>query len=154
LGEISLRKGQAAEAARRFNEAVRADAEYASTLSARQGRIKAEAAMSAPPAVDESVRTFITQLDTAIKSGRKTELDTVIMPGELVDFVKGIVGSQPETWQTRVVRTEMLDANRAAVDVNIAARQFGRDVSGTAVLMLARLGGGWRLAGVEFFEVR
>lgn len=154
LGEISLRKGQAAEAVKRFNEAARTDAEYASTLSARQGRIKAETAANSVPAIDESVRTFITQLDVAIKSGRKTELDGVIMPGELVDFVKGIIGSQPEAWQTRVVRAEMLDANRATVDVQITARQFGRDLSGTAVLMLARMGSGWRLAGVEFFEVR
>ena len=154
LAEISLRKGQAGEAARRFNEAARVDAEYASTLSARQGRIKAEMAANALPAIDESVRTFITQLDVAIKSGRKTELDAVILPGELVDFVKGIIGSQPESWQTRVVRAEMLDANRAAVDVQITARQFGRDMAGTAVLMLARLGANWRLAGIEFFEVR
>ena len=47
LGEIALRKGQAAEAARRFNEAVRAEADYASTLAARNGRIKAEAAANA-----------------------------------------------------------------------------------------------------------
>jgi tetratricopeptide (TPR) repeat protein len=154
LAEISLRKGQAAEAARRFNEAARSDAEYASTLNARQGRIKAETTANALPAIDESFRTFITQLDTAIKSGRKTELDTVILPGELVDFVKGIIGSQPEAWQTRIVRAEMLDANRAALDVNINARQFGRDLSGTAVLILARVGSGWRLAGIEFFEVR
>lgn len=155
LAEISLRKGQAAEAAKRFNEAVRADAEYASTLAARLGRIKAEAAANAAPAVDESIRTFITQLDVAIKNGRKTELDAVILPGELGDFTRGIVGSQPEVWQTRVVRTELLDANRAAVDVSISARQLGRDVSGTAVLMMARAaGGGWKLAGIEFFEVR
>ena len=44
LGEISLKKGQAAEAAKRFNDAVRADAEYASSLAARAGRIKAETA--------------------------------------------------------------------------------------------------------------
>jgi hypothetical protein len=133
---------------------VRVDAEYASTLSARQGRVKAEAAANAVPAADESIRAFITQLDVAIKSGRKTELEAVIMPGELVDFVKGIIGSQPEAWQTRIVRAGMLDANRAAVDVQINARQFGRDMSGTAVLMLARLGGSWKLAGIEFFEVR
>jgi hypothetical protein len=110
--------------------------------------------MNALPAVDESLRAFIAQLDMAIKSGRKTELDTVIMPGELVDFVKGIIGSQPESWQTRVVRAEILDANRAALDVQINARQFGRDMAGTAVLMLARMGANWRLAGIEFFEVR
>ncbi len=154
LGEIGLRKGQAAEAARRFNEAVRADAEYASTLAARAGRIKAEAAASAAPAVDESAKAFIAQFDQAIKGGRKAEMEALIVPGELTTFVKGIIGSQPEIWTTRVLRTEQLDGNRLAADVSISARQLGRDQSGTAVLVLARSGNGWRIAGIEFFEVR
>jgi tetratricopeptide (TPR) repeat protein len=154
LGEISLRKGQAAEAARRFNDAARAEADYASTLAARMGRIKAEAATNAAPAPDESARTFITQLDQAIKSGRKAELEALTVPGELTTFIGGIVGSQPEIWQTRVVRTEQLDANRIAADVQITARQLGRDSAGTAVLILSRVGGGWKLSGIEFFEVR
>jgi tetratricopeptide (TPR) repeat protein len=154
LGEISLRKGQAAEAARRFNDAVRVEADYASTLAARTGRIKAEAAANSAAAPDESARTFIAQLDQAIKSGRKAELDALTMPGELSTFVSGIVGSQPEIWQTRVVRTEQLDANRLAADVQITARQLGHDSAGTAVLILNRVGTGWKLGGIEFFEVR
>ncbi|MDT4898728.1 MAG: hypothetical protein QOH25_3805 [Acidobacteriota bacterium] len=154
LGEISLRKGQAAEAARHFNDAVRADADYASSLAARNGRIKAEAAANAAPAPDDSARTFITQLDQAIKSGRKTEIEAFMMPGELTSFVGGIVGSQPEIWTTRVVRTEQLDANRLAADVQINTRQLGRDAAGTAVLILTRVGTGWKLSGIEFFEVR
>jgi tetratricopeptide (TPR) repeat protein len=154
LGEISLRKGQAAEAARRFNEAVRAEGDYASTLAARSGRIKAEAAANAASAPDESARAFIAQLDTAIKSGRKTEIEAFILPGELTGFVGGIVGSQPEVWTTRVVRTEQLDANRLAADVQITARQLGRDAAGTALLILTRAGSGWKLSGIEYFEVR
>ena len=154
LGELSLRKGQAAEAARRFNDAVRVEADYASTLAARTGRIKAEAAANSAAAPDESARTFIAQLDQAIKSGRKAELDALTIPGELTAFVGGIVGSQPEVWQTRVVRTEQLDANRLAVDVQITARQLGHDAAGTAVLILNRVGTGWKLGGIEFFEVR
>ncbi|MDX6693969.1 MAG: hypothetical protein QOF02_1572 [Blastocatellia bacterium] len=154
LGEISLRKGQAADAARRFNEAVRADAEYASTLAARAGRIKAETAANAAPPPDEAARAFIAQLDQAIKSGRKAELEAMIMPGELTSFVRGITASQPEAWATRVLRTETLDANRLAADVSITARQLGRDQAGTAVLVLARVNNVWKLAGIEFFEVR
>ncbi|MBA2734720.1 MAG: hypothetical protein H0U54_17805 [Acidobacteria bacterium] len=154
LGEISLKKGQAAEAARRFNEAVRAEADYASTLAARNGRIKAEATANAAAAPDESARTFIAQLDQAIKSGRKTEIEAFVVPGELTSFVGGIVGSQPEIWTTRVIRTEQLDANRLAADVQITTRQLGRDGAGTAVLILTRVGGGWKLSGIEFFEVR
>ncbi|HEY0377155.1 MAG TPA: tetratricopeptide repeat protein [Pyrinomonadaceae bacterium] len=154
LAEIALRKGQAAEAARLFTSAVLTDAEYASTLAARLGRIRAEAAANAAPAVDESAKTFITQLDAAIKSGRKAELEALIAPGELMEFVAGIVGSQPEVWQTRVVRTEPLDANRLAADVQLTTRQLGHDASGTAVLILSRAGAGWKLEGVGFFEVR
>jgi hypothetical protein len=154
LGEISLRKGQAAEAARRFNDAVRIEADYASTLAARTGRIKAEAAANSAAAPDESARTFIAQLDQAIKSGRKTEIEALTVPGELTSFVAGIVSTQPEIWAMRVVRTEQLDANRLAADVQITAKQLGRDSAGTAVLILSRVGGGWKLNGIEFFEVR
>jgi len=78
----------------------------------------------------------------------------LILPGELVTFISGIVGSQPEAWATQVVRTEQLDANRLAADVTINMKQFGRDQSGTATLILQRAGGGWKLAGIELFEVR
>ncbi|MGB7925544.1 MAG: hypothetical protein WCF57_20060 [Pyrinomonadaceae bacterium] len=154
LGEIALRKGQAAAAARHFNEAVRADAEYPSTLAARAGRIKAEAAASSAPAPDDSAQKFIAQLDQTIKGGRKTEIDALIIPGELTAFSKGIVGSQPELWQTRVLRTEQLDANRLAADVSLNVKQLGTEQSGTAVLILARTGGAWKLADIQFFEVR
>lgn len=154
LGEISMRRNQAAEAARRFNEATRAGAEYASTLSARQSRIKAEQAANASPTVDDSAQKFIAQLDQTIRSGRKAELESQIISGELASFIKGIVGSQPELWQTRVVRTEQLDADRIAADVMINAKQLGREQSGTAVFVLARTGGAWKLADIQFFEVR
>lgn len=171
LGEISLRRGQAVEAARHFNDAVRieaeyvsrlgarsetllTDADYASRLAARLGRIKAEAAANASPAVDDSARAFITQLDQAIKSGSKAGMDALVMPGELESFIAGIVGSQPDVWTSRVVRTEPLDANRLAADVAINAKELGKEQSGTAVLILQRVGSGWKLAGVELFEVR
>lgn len=152
LGEIALRQGQNAEAAKFFDQAVRADAEYGATLAGRQGRIKAEAASA--PAVDESARAFITQLDAAIRSGRKAELDALVVPGELSTFTKGIVGNQPEAWQTKVLRTEKLDANRLAADVALNTRILGKDQAGTAVLLLTRAGNSWKLSGVEFFEVR
>jgi tetratricopeptide (TPR) repeat protein len=154
LGEISLKKGQAVEAAKRFDDAVRADAEYASSLIARAGRIRAEAAAGSPPAVDNAVRAFIGQLDQAITSGKKVELDSRVVSGELVKFVGGIVGTQPEIWQTSLLRTELLDANLVAADVSINAKELGQVRSGTAVLILSRASGGWKLAGIELFEVR
>jgi hypothetical protein len=153
LGEISLKRGQAAEAAKRFNDAVRADADYASSLTARAARIRAESAASAPP-VDESARAFVKQLDQAITGGKKVDLESRIVAGELVRFIGGIVGSQPEIWQTTVLRTEPLDSNLMAVDVSVNAKELGREQSGTAVLILSRAGSGWKLTGIELFEVR
>src|SRR6185503_10922179 len=49
LGEIALRRGQGADASRYFTDAIRADAEYGSTLAARAERIRAEAS----PPVDQ-----------------------------------------------------------------------------------------------------
>jgi hypothetical protein len=152
LGEILLRKGQAAEAAKRFNDAVRADAEYGSSLAARAGRIKAETAANMLQ-VDGAVRTFVGQLDQAILSGKKTELESRVVPGELVRFINGVVGTQPELWQTRVLRTEQLDANLVAADVSLDTKELGAQRSGTAVLLLTRAGGGFKLLGIELFEV-
>ncbi len=153
LGEIALKKNQSAEAARRFNEAVRADAEYAASLAARAGRIKAETAANSI-AVDSSVKAFITQLDQAITSGKKAELESRVLSGELVRFIGGVVGTQPEIWRTQVLRTEQLDANLIAADVSLDTKELGNQQSGTAVLILARVDGNWKLAGIDLFEVR
>jgi len=153
LGEIALRRGQAKDAARLFNDAVRADAEYASTLTARAARIRAEAVAGASP-VDASVKAFIGQLDVAIRSGRQAEIATMVVPGELARFVRGAVGTQPEIWQTNVLRTEQLDANQITVDVAMQTKQLGAEHAGTAVFILARVGSGWKLNAIELFEVR
>ena len=151
LGEISLKRGQSAEAAKRFNDAVIASRDYPSSLVARASRIRAEAAANNAPAIDESAKTFIAQLSQAIVGGKKTELESRVVSGELVKFVRS---TQPEVWETRILRTELLDANLLAADVSIHARQLGRDASGTAVLLLSRTPSGWKLSGVELFEVR
>ena len=154
LGEIALRRGQAKEAARLFGEAARADAEYAATLNARAARIRAEAAAAATPSIDESVKTFVAQLDTAVRTGRQNDIVPMIVPGELKRFVQQVVGTQPELWQTTVLRSEALSANEVAVDVSMQTRQLGADHSGTAVFLLVRVGGAWKLNGIELFEVR
>jgi tetratricopeptide (TPR) repeat protein len=153
LGESSLKKGQAAEAAKYFTNAVRTDAEYASSLAARAGRLRAETAANSLQ-VDGSVRAFIAQLDQAITSGKKTELESRVVSGELARFIGGVVGTQPEIWQTRVLRSEQLDANLVAADVSLETKELGRQQSGTAVLFLARAGSGWKLLGIDLFEVR
>jgi len=153
LGEVAMRQGQAAEAARRFNDAVREDAEYPSTLAARAARIRAEAASGASP-IDEGARAFLGQVDAAIRTGRKSELDALVLPGELGRFIRGLAGTPSESWETRVLRTEQLDADRLAADVELHTKELGVEHSGTAVLILARASGGWKLAGIEYFEVK
>jgi tetratricopeptide (TPR) repeat protein len=150
LGEIALKKGQGSEAARRFNDAVRTEGEYAASLAARAGRIKSE---TAPP-VDESIRSFVSQMDKDITTGTKADVDARIISGELVRFVNGLVGTKPDIWQTRVLRTEQWDSNLTTADVAINSKVLGKDSSGTAVLIFARVGGSWKLAGVDLFEVR
>lgn len=154
LGEIALKHNRPADAVKFFDDAVKTDAEYASTFAARTARIRAEAATGTPPAVDEQIKTAVANLDAAIRAGRKADLDAMIMNGELTSFSKGIVGTQPEIWQTRVVRTDQLDPNRVAADVTLTARTLGRDQAGTAVFIFTRTPAGWRLSEIPIFEVR
>lgn len=153
LGEISLKKGQAAEAASRFNDAVRAEAEYASSLAARAGRIRAETAANLIQ-IDPAIRTFIGQLDQAIASGKKVELEPRVVSGELVRFISGVVGTQPEFWRTKILRTEQWDADLFAADVSLETKELGKEQSGTALYILSRNNGNWKLVGIDLFEVR
>jgi len=152
LGEIAMKRNQAAEAVKRFNDAVVASRDYPSSLAARAARIRAEAAANSAPPVDENARTFITQLSQAVVSNKKAELESRIIPGELVRFINGSIGT--EAWETKVVRTEQVNANLIAADVQIRASKLGTVGTGTAVLMLARTPSGWKLSGIELFEVR
>jgi Tfp pilus assembly protein PilF len=152
LGEIAMKRNQAAEAAKRFNDAVIASRDYPSSLAARAARIRAEAAANIAPPVDETARTFITQLSQAVVSNKKAELESRIVSGELVKFINASIGT--ETWETTVVRTEQLNANLMAADVQIRANKLGTIGAGPAVLMLARTPAGWKLLAIELFEVR
>lgn len=152
LGEIAMKRNQAAEAAKRFNDAVIASRDYPSSLAARAGRIRAEAAANNPPPIDESAQAFVAQLSQAVVSNKKAELESRIVSGELVRFINASIGT--EAWETKVVRTEQLNANLIAADVQIRANKLGTIGSGTAVLMLARTPAGLKLAGIELFEVR
>ncbi|MFL6210732.1 MAG: tetratricopeptide repeat protein [Pyrinomonadaceae bacterium] len=148
LGELAQRKGQTAEAAKFYDEGARAEGGYASTLAARTARLKLENL----PAPEEAVKQFFTQLDQAIRSGRKADLDTLVVPGELINFTKGFIILQPEQWQTRVLRAEALSSDRVAADVTITAKSEGRDKTITALFILARTGTQLRLAEIPIFE--
>ena len=152
LGEIAMKRNQPAEAAKRFSDAVIASRDYPSSLAARLARIRAEAAANNAPAVDPAVQTFATQLSQALVSNKKPDLEARIVSGELVRFISGSIGT--ETWDTKVVRTESLNANLIAADVQIQLKKLGGAGSGTAVLLIARTPSGLKLSGIDLFEVR
>ena len=152
LGEIAMKRNQAAEAAKRFNDAVIASRDYPSSLAARAARIRAEAAANNAPPIDDAARTFITQFSQAVVSNKKADLDARVVPGELVRFVNASIGT--ELWETRVLRTEQLNANLIAADVYIKASKLGKAGEGTAVMLLARTPSGLKVSGIELFEVR
>ena len=152
LGEIAMKRNQAAEAAKRFNDAVTASRDYPSSLAARAARIRAEAAANSAPPIDDAVRTFITGFSQAVISNKKADLESRVVSGELVRFINASIGT--EQWETRVLRTEQLNANLIAADVYIKANKLGKAGEGTAVMLLARTPSGLKVSGIELFEVR
>jgi tetratricopeptide (TPR) repeat protein len=149
LGEIALRGNQSAEAAGFFGEAIRGEAEYGATLAARAGRNKSD---SAAPS-DETVKAFFAQFDKAAVSGHKTDIDALLLSGEIPRFSGGIAG-QAQQWETRLVRIDKIDANTVLAEVTLNIKLLGKDPStGPAVFALSKSAGVWKLSGVEMFEV-
>ncbi|MDQ2745908.1 MAG: tetratricopeptide repeat protein [Acidobacteriota bacterium] len=149
LGEIALKNNQNSEAAKFFDSAVRADADYGATLAARQGRVKANVSA----ATDESIKNFFVQFDKAAISGSKASVDALIVSGEIPKFSGGVAGAQE--WQTKVLQIDKTDADNALVETNLNIKLLNKNAeSGTAVFRLARVGGNWKISGVEIFEVR
>jgi Tfp pilus assembly protein PilF len=150
LGEINLKSGQTGNAAKFFEEAVKADAEYGATLSARQGRIKA----NSQTGIEESVKSFFAQFDKAAVSNRKAEVQALLLPGEVAKFAAGISG-QTEIWQTKILQVDKFNDNNILVETNLNVKLLNRQPeTGTAVFRLTKIGNGYKLSGVEMFEVR
>lgn len=150
LGEVASRGGQSSDALRNFDAAIRSEADYGATFAARQGKDKLNVASS----VDESVRAFFGQFDKAALSAVKSNLEALILPGEMPRFAGGIAG-QAQEWTTQVVRVDKLGSQSVIVEVSLKIRMINKEPeSGTAVFRLSMVGGNWKLSGVEAFEVR
>jgi len=149
LGEI-LANTNPVQASRHFDDAISCDAEYGATLAARDGRNKIDVGRS----VDPSVREFFVNFDKAVLSLNKSMVESLIIPGEVNRFASGISG-QSQVWETRVLHVDHVDANTVSVETVLKIRLLNRnDESGKAVFGLTRIGGAWKLNGVEMFEVR
>ena len=150
LGEVALKSNQNATAAKYFEEAIKADVEYGSTLAARMGRQKAGATL----ATDDSVKSFFALFDKTVVAGRKAEIDNLFLKGEVAKFSSGISG-QAEQWQTQLISVDRIDANSILAEVTVNTKILNSDPkNGTAVFQLSKDGSSWKISGVEIFEVR
>jgi tetratricopeptide (TPR) repeat protein len=150
LGEVSVKSNQNAQAIQYFNEAIKADADFGATLAARQDKVKANASLNN----DEGIKAFFAQFDKAAISGRKADLEALVLSGEIPRFAGGI-GGQAQEWTTRIVQIDKTDATHAVVETNLNIKMLNKSSeSGTAVYRLTLVGNNWKLSGVDMFEVR
>src|SRR5436190_6139182 len=150
LAETASRGGQSAAAMKFAESAIRADAEYGATLAARVLRNKISAASEVP----DDIKAYFSSFDRAAISGRKTEVEALVVPGEASRFVSGISGQAVE-WKTTPTHVDRLDANTLLVETQMAIRMLNRqNESGMAVYRMVRMPSGWKIYSAEIFEVR
>ncbi len=150
LGEIALKAGRISEAVRFFDAAMKADAELGATVMARRGRASAKVASADLP----GIREFFAAFDKAAVSNRKSEVDDLIMPGEVVRFSRGIAG-QAQQWQTTVRQVDRLSEDSVVVEVGLTVRIINKaPESGSGVFRLSKASGSWKISAVDSFEVR
>lgn len=156
LGQVALSRNQAAEAARQFRAARVETDEATAQFAAQEALIQAERSAGAAAQIDESMRTYISQLDAAIKQSGSDKLFGLVIKNNLKRFVQGLTVSRPAAWATEILHVERFDANRVALDVALKVKAEGKDQSGTAVYILARTGSGWVLEDVphQLFNVK
>lgn len=150
LGEIAAKANKITEAIKFFEEAIRSDAEYGATLAARKGRSN----LLSSSKVDGSIREFFVQFDRAAVSKSRANIERMIVSGEMVRFASNLAG-QAEVWETRVLHVDPIDSNNVFVELDLRVRLLNRNEErGMAVFYLSKVGGSWKLSGVEIFEVR
>ena len=153
LGQVALARNQAAQAVEPLRRAVNEATETPAQYAAREALVRAERAANASVPVEESLRALITRLDTYLRQPSSDQLFTIVSRNTLKGFVQRIAVTPPTGWTTEILRVDYLDANRASLDVAIKATAGGRDQTGTAVLLLRRVGSGWILDDVPIFNV-
>lgn len=150
LADVAFRTGQNDQAGKLAADAVRAEGDYGASLAARNIRVRA----GTRTALDPSITAFFEQWDRAAAANQKAQLDALVLPGEASRFSGGVAG-QTAAWKTEVKQIDMIDANTALVETNLAIKLLNKDPeSGMAVFRLARSGSGWKVSSVDVFEVR
>ena len=81
-------------------------------------------------------------------------MDAMAVAGDASKFVSGITGQAVE-WKTQVLHIDKIDASSVLVETTLMIKLLNKEPeSGTAVFRLAKVGSGWKLSGVDIFEVR
>lgn len=151
LGELALNQKNPKDAVDYLRRAITASKD---NTFIRNKLIDTEQAANQIPGSEESVKSFMVQLDKAIKDSTPQALETVILRANLNKFVKGLIGNKPESWSTEILRIETISANKVAVDVIVTAVDISkREQSGEALYILQRSNSSWILASVEFFNI-
>lgn len=153
LGQMALQSNKFAEAAAHLRFAAASDLDQTTTLSARDGVVKAEQGANASK-IPEEVKAFLKQLDDALLTGNAAALNPLVEQGNLRAFVDRVTASKPSLWTTEILHAEVWDANRVAVDVNVKVKIISREGSGRAVYILNRAGGKLKLSEVPIFDVK
>ena len=153
LGEIALQQNRAVEAARHFRFAAAADLDAATTITARDGMLKAERAANAIK-IPEDIRAFFQRFDAAVLQSTADVVNPFLELGSLRNFAKLLVVRKPSAWVTELLRTDVWDADRTSVDVNLRLKIDGKDYSGRAVYVISRFGGKLLLSEVPVFDVK
>jgi tetratricopeptide (TPR) repeat protein len=150
LGEIAAKANQSAQAAKYAEAAIQADAEYGASLAARNLRNR----VNGTTAIDADIKDFFARFDKAAVTNRKADVDPLVVPGEVSKFASSVAGSTQQ-WTTQVKQVDKLDSNTALVETNLTIQLLNREPeSGMAVFRMIKTAGGWKLAGVDMFEVR
>lgn len=150
LAETTSRAGQASQAQKYIEAAILAEGEYGASYAARLLRNK----LGLNSASDPSVKSFFTDFDKIVTSNRKADIDAMFVTGE-VSRLASMVSGSTEQWQTDVKQVDRIDSLNVLVETITSVKLLTRNPeSGLAVYRLTKVGGNWKLAGLDIFEVR
>jgi tetratricopeptide (TPR) repeat protein len=149
LGEIAQKSGQNPAAARHFEQAIRSNSELGATLTARRGRDR----LGTINNVEAGIKTFFSNFDKAVSANSKSEIDAMVVSGEIARFAGNVAG-QAQQWSTQIMQVDKIDENNIWIEANMTIKLLNREVeTGMAVYRLSKVGDEWKLSGVEIFEV-
>ena len=150
LAEAAAAGGRNDQALSFSTRSITEDADYGASFAARNLRNKIGSAI----AVDPAIKAFFAEFDRAVASRRKADVDAMILPGEVTKFASGVAGSA-EQWRTELRAIDRIDETTVLAGVNLNIKLLNREPeSGTAVFRLIKSGAGWKLYGVDLFEVK